>query len=429
VALSLLTKRLQVTYNAAKADVCFGARCGHIRERWHRWVLTAVLSGFLYVASLARTKAEDRLDYRYSDYAEEGGRIHVTTQGAYFAAALNSWADLKGNFVYDVISGATPTGQPYLPGTNAVNTAKMHDKRLAGFFEPTFKFSNQTLSPQFSYSQESDYRSIGIALNGTADFNEKNTTWLWGVSHSFDVIQPNEGELYYKTDAPFKTEVSKDDTSAMLGATQLLGPATTLTANATLGYAAGDLSDPYKRVLFDGFPYNPGPDPANPQPYTVFPERRPEHKFRQIAYFSLQHNFEMLHGAAELTYRFYHDDFHVTAHTASIQWNQKVGKYVTISPLFRFYTQNAAYFYGTHFPGDPSNPGSPIPLPNYYSSDYRLSELNTCTYGISLEALVWKHLSLSLAYQRYEMYGRDGITTPAQYPKANVITGGATLWF
>jgi hypothetical protein len=252
---------------------------------------------------------------------------------------------------------------------------------------------------------------------------------LWGLSHSFDQILPNEGELYYKTGLPFTEPVDKDDTSGMAGVTQLLGPATTLTLNATLGYENGDLSDPYKRVLFDGVPYNPGPDPANPNPYTVFPERRPEYKFRQIGFVSLQHFFDPVNGAMEVTYRIYHDSFEVIANTVSLQWNQKAGKYVIISPLFRFYTQTAAYFYGTHFPGDPSNPAFPVPIPAYYSSDYRLSELNSYTYGISIEAHVHEHLSLMVAYKYYAMFGRDGVTDAAQYPKANVFTGGLTLWF
>ena len=387
------------------------------------------LSGALHLASLSRTRGENRADYRYEDYAEEDGRIHVQTQGAYFSLAPSSWLTLQGNAIYDAISGATPTGAPYLPGTNAVNTAEMNDTRYAGFLEPTFKFDNWTLSPQFAYSEESDYRSIGVALNGSIDFNEKNTTLTWGASHSFDQVLPNEGELYYETDSPIKSPLDKGDSSMLLGLVQLLGPATLLTLDLTLGYSDGYLSDPYKRVLFDNVPYNPGPDPDNPYPYTVWPERRPGHRFRQIGFVSLQHYVDKLSGAIEVTYRFYHDDFQVTGHTASAQWNQKLGKHLTLSPLFRFYTQNAASFYGTHFPGAPSDPSSPIPMPKNYSSDYRLSALVSYTYGVSLSARVQEHLSLELAYKRYEMYGTDGVTSSFQYPKANVFTGGFTLWF
>ena len=182
------------------------------------------------------------------------------------------------------------------------------------------------------------------------------------------------------------------------------------------------MSDPYKRVLFDDFPYTPG------NPYTVFPENRPDYKFRQVAFLSLQHYFEPLNGAAEVSYRFYHDSFGIMANTASIQWNQKIGKYFMLSPLFRYYTQSAAYFYGTHFPGDPTNP-SVFPTPAYYSADYRLSALNSYTYGISLSARVQKWLSLEVAYKYYTMVGTDGVTSSAQYPTANVITGTLTIWF
>jgi Protein of unknown function (DUF3570) len=263
-------------------------------------------------------------------------------------------------------------------------------------------------------------------LNDAIDFNDKNTTLLLGVSHSFDHILPNEGELY-KLGEPITSPQRKDDSDVLLGVTQLLGPATVFTADLTLGYSDGFLNDPYKRVLFDNFPYFIG-DPANPNPYTVWPEKRPDHKFRQVLLFSLSHNFENLMGAGEATYRFSHDNFGIVSHTISVQWNQKIGKYVTLSPLFRFYTQTAADFYATHFPGDPDNQGQ-YPLPQNYSADYRLSALNTFTYGLSLSVRVYEHLSADFALKRYEMYGTDGVTSADQYPKANVISGGLTLWF
>ena len=383
-------------------------------------------SSLLYLASLIRVRGEDRLDYRYDYYAEEAGRMKVRTSGAYFDTALNASFSLQGNFVYDSVSGATPTGAPPLPGETSVPMASMNDKRYAGFLQPTFKFSNHALSPQISYSEESDYRSFGIALNDAMDFNEKNTTVTWGASHSFDQVLPNEGEKYRKPGDPsadITSPLDKGDTAGFLGLSQLLDPATVVTANLTLGYADGFLNDPYKRVLFDNTPYTPG------MPYTVWPESRPGHRFRQVAFFSLQHDFEKAKGAVELTYRFYNDSFGIIGNTASIQWNQKIGKRVIVSPLFRFHTQTAADFYGTHFPGDPSDPNYPVPLPGSFSSDYRLSALETFTYGVTVSARVHKHLSLELAYKRFEMFGTDGVTAAAQYPKANVFAGGLTLWF
>ena len=142
--------------------------------------------------------------------------------------------------IYDVISGATPTGAPPLIGQDKVGKAEMHDKRYAGFLEPSLRLGNQTLSAQLSDSQESDYRSVGVALNDAVDFNEKNTTVTVGISHSFDEVQPNEGELDYHTDAPLTGPLKKNDTDVLVGVVQLLGPATILSVDVTLGYASGD---------------------------------------------------------------------------------------------------------------------------------------------------------------------------------------------
>ncbi|HLP76586.1 MAG TPA: DUF3570 domain-containing protein [Candidatus Paceibacterota bacterium] len=389
--------------------------------------LTALaLSGILYLAGPARSRGEDRVDYRYEDYSEENGRIHIKTHGVYFDTTLAPWLSLKGNYIYDAISGATPLGPKYLPGANAVNTATIDDVRKAGFLEPSFKVGNHTLSPQIAYSLESDYESIGVALNDAIELNEKNTTLQLGVAHSFDHVLPNEGELDYHGNP--LTKQKKNDSSALIGVTQLLGPATILTADVTVGYSSGYLSDPYKRVLFDDVPYYPGTDPANPNAFTVWPERRPSHKLREVLFVALSHNFEPLNGAAEVTYRLHHDSFGVTANTFSFQWNQKITKYLILSPLVRFHTQTAASFYATDFRGDPDNQGV-YPLPKNYSSDYRLSAMDSLTLGVSASIRLQEHVSLELAFKRYTMWGTDGVTGSQQYPKANAVTAGLSLWF
>lgn len=398
-----------------------------LRTRSGRAGLTkiAVLCALLQLAALTRTRAENRADYRYEDYAEERGRIHIQTHGFYFDATLQPWITLKGNYIHDAISGATPTGAPPLPGRKKVDTVTIDDIRHAGFIEPTIRLGNHSFTPQFSYSEESDYKSVGVSLSHAIELNEKNTTVMWGASHSFDQILPNEGELMYNPAGgviPLEEAQDKDTTDFLIGVTQILGPKTVATANFTLGYSDGYLSDPYKRVVFDGFYHFPG------TPYTVWPEKRPTHKFRQVAFLSLQQFVEQLDGAVELGYRFHHDDFGVFAHTASIQWNQKIGKHVIISPLFRFHNQSEADFYGTSFPGD--EPSVPDPRrPQYFSSDYRLSALNSFTYGVTVSARLHEHVSLEFAYKRYEMFGTDGKTAEDQYPKAHVFTGGLTVWF
>jgi hypothetical protein len=371
---------------------------------------------------IGRTRAENRVDYRYEDYAEDDGRIHIQTHGAHLDSTLNSWLSLKANFIHDAISGATPTGAPPIPGLSEVAKVTIEDIRRAGYLEPAIKLENHTLSPQFSYSAESDYESTGLSLSHASDWNDKNTTLTWGVSHLFDRVLPSEG-------ASISDVEDKDTTDFMVGVTQLLGPKTTLTVNLTLGYSEGFLADPYKRVLFEDFPYTPG------EQYTVFPEVRPGHRFRQVLFGEIRHYFESLNGSIEGHYRFHHDDWGILAHTVGLAWHQKIGKAVTISPLFRFHTQTAADFYGTSFPGDPGCPPEDDPdcpqiaLPESYSADYRLSELNSFTYGISAEARLHKNISVNVSYKRYLMEGTDGVTADDQYPSADVVGGGIAVWF
>jgi hypothetical protein len=388
-----------------------------VRQRFAISPRLMVLCVWLLACSLVnRTRAENRADYRYEYYAEEAGRIEVQTHGLYFASEVKPWLTLKGNFIYDGVSGATPLGPPPLPGESTVPTATIDEIRRAGFLESTFQVQNQAITPQIAYSTESDYQSTGISLNYAIELDEKNTVLAAGLSHSFDKLLPNVG-------AALTEPQNKDTTDVLLGITQILGSTTVFGANLTLGYASGYMNDPYKRVLFLDFPL---PPPG--LPYTVWPEARPGSKFRQVVLLSLQQYVEKLKGAADLTYRFHHDDFGIIANTATLQWNQKLGSRVIISPLFRFHTQTAADFYATAFPGDPTDPAA-FPLPDYYSSDYRISALNTFTYGLAVTARLQEHISLSVAYQRYAMDGTDGVTAEDQYPTANVFSVGATLWW
>lgn len=375
----------------------------------------------VFFLPLLRAQAENHVDYRYEDYREDGGRIHVRTHGMLFEQSLTSWLTLKGNYVYDGISGATPVGTPPGPGETTVRKVTAEDIRRAGFVEPTIKWENHTISPQISVSREHDYESIGTSLSHSIDLNEKNTTLTWGLSHSFDRILPGPGERTGPNSDPIETALHKDSTDLLVGITQLLGPRTVFSFNLTVGYADGFLSDPYKRVLF--------PDAYPDFPYTETPENRPRQKLREVAYFSLQQAFPSLDGALEGSYRFHHDDWGVIANTVTVQWHQKVTKWVTLTPLFRFYTQTKADFYGTHFAGDPGDPAVEPGIPQHYSSDYRLSDLVTYTYGIGASIHLHDHVSVDLAYKRYEMFGTDHETAADMYPKAHAVTAGLSLWY
>jgi len=360
------------------------------------------------------------VDYRYEYYKEDDNRIAITTHSALFDVSLNPHIELKGEVVFDTISGATPTGAApahkyfYLPEVlppsgNTNNTAvpltEMKDFRWSVMLEPTFSFGRHHITPQVSYSHESDYGSLGTALNYSVDFNDKNTTLNLGWSRSTDQSHDDLGK--------WRDKVSDD---FLIGVNQLLGPKTLLTLNFTFGNAYGYMADPYRYIIAANALQTDAENPSG-----AF-EHRPGHKNKYIGYASLTQFITPLNASVEGSYRFYHDTFGINAHTISLAWYQKIGKQLVVSPSFRYYRQSAANFYMEMMP-DFANP------PQYFSPDYRLSEMQTFSYGINVSWRVHKHVSLDASYKRYIMEGLDGVTSATAYPSANVFTIGARIWF
>jgi len=381
-----------------------------------RRTLALSLALALQLMQLQKSMAENHVDYRYEDYSEANGRMRVQTHALDFGYQIHRSVELQGELVYDSLSGATPYGALPTPGSRAWLTEIHPDERKAGNISAAVRWAANTTTPQFAYSLENDYESFGISLNHAIDFNEKNSTVTMGVAGTHDNIFANTLS---------RTE-HKDSVDVLLGVTQLLGSRTVLTANFTYGVANGYLNDPYKGVHI---PFYPDPGAADPLVVT-FGESRPDHRDKQIGFLSLTHFVTPWNGSAEVSYRLYHDSYGILSHTLTLNWFQKIGKHVVVSPMFRFTDQSAADFYMTQLPGDPGgDPPYYAPLPEHYSSDYRLASLQTFTYGLSMTWKIKDRVSIDLGYKRYEMFGTDGVTSSQLFPVANVFSVGARLWF
>ena len=371
-----------------------------------------------------QTHAEDTAGYRFESYKEGGGRINIETQSGLFEISPKSWLTLKADVVYDAISGASPTGSPppssitnwvtdangnLPPGANSTSVplSPMSDERWAGSLAATFSYKQHRFTPLISYGEEHDYRARGGAFNYSVDLFEKNTTLNVGYSHNSDEVLPN-GFLH--------TQQPKDADDIIIGVNQLLGPKTVLTANISFGNARGYLNDQYKGVLFESTPQG---DPLAP---ALEPEQRPGNRNKYIAFLSLTQDITPLNASVEGSYRFFHDTYDINAHTVELGWNQKLGKFLLISPFFRYYHQSQASFYVTQLPDYDTRP-------EFYSADYRLSQLETFTLGVSASIKLKEWFWLDVGYKRYVMDGLDGETSSTAYPKANIVSVGARLWF
>lgn len=385
-------------------------------RRWQKYLplgLTFALPRLL--------RAENDADYRFGYYFEDNHRMTIETHSVYFNQKLTDSVDVKGEFVYDGVSGATPVGThlwkfdgvKWTRGAAKTITIDA-DERYAGNATVDWKLGDNTLSPGIAISSEHDYLSIGPSLSDSFAFNDKNTIVQAGVSHNFDSVRTSKGNWvevfgvgHFRT-TPDKWS-AKDSTEAMIGISQLLSPKTILTANVTYGYDTGYLTDPYRLAEY-------GPSFL---PFTIgIKENRPRVRNKEVFQTSLTQYFETVNGSLEGTFRVYHDSYDITSEDIGLTWHQWLGKHVIVEPFARFYYQSAASFYQPVFTD---------PVPTYHSSDYRLSEFCSTDFGVQVTGVIADHVHLVAGYHRYSMYGLDGKTTADMYPKAHVITIGFTV--
>jgi hypothetical protein len=295
-----------------------------------------------------------------------------------------------------------------------VPLAHLSDHRKAWEADLSHQFDLVNLSAGYSESREHDYVSKGWSLNSLTDFNEKNTTLLAGVAGHEDSV-----ETFYD---PEHLYVKKHAFSGIIGLTQLLDPRTKVTLNFTWARETGYLSDQYKVVMQD----------VEVIPGTYFPlafaENRPDEHNSGVLYAALDRAFPGEGGTIEASYRYYADTYGTVANTLDFRWIQKLGRRVTVSPSARLYQQGAAKFYYYNlesttilptFTPDPSGPA--------YSSDYRLSSLDTTDLGVKVTWAATERLALDASIDRYAMRGRDGMTPQSAYPRANILTLGAKV--
>jgi hypothetical protein len=371
-----------------------------------------ILLGSWFLLQLRPMRAENSLSYKFVDYREDGDRMVIHSHYGLLDHDLGPDMRLKLQGVVDTIAGATPTGQPPQNPGEPVPTTHLTDRRKAWSADFSRQFTGVNVAVGFANSREHDYVSNGLSLNTLTDFNQKNTTLLLGVAGTDDDIRVLYQSAWLK----------KHTMDLVAGVTQLLDPQTSVTLNLTYGHSSGYHADPY-RVVEQRTEVVPGVF----LPLT-FGENRPQTRDRYIAYTVLNRTFAEAHGALEASYRLFHDTFGTTAHTLEMAWYQKFGEHFTLRPSLRFYEQTAADFYRIDITGANFQPtGMPVAAGPFYSADYRLSAFRSTDYGLKAIWTVNAAWRLDVSYDRYEMRGRDGVTSPSVYPKAAIINAGVTF--
>ena len=330
------------------------------------------------------------LDYRFSAYREgnipgsktssgqASERYDVDSHQFRIASKLSPRADVSADLTIETMSGASPwfvlpdaKGRP----VQVMSGASIHDFRQAIQLRGNERFGSLTGSLVGGFSNERDYRGANGGLEGSWDLNNKLTTLSAGAGYTRNVLDPTEGESQR-----FPTRIAHAhnyEGSGFAGVSQVLGGETVLQTSVGFTYQNGYLSDPYKLAYVAGNTVN---------------DARPGNR-RKLAWNTrLRQNIPALDATVHVDYRYYHDDWGITSHTAEVAWYQTLPASWALVPRVRWYTQSQADFYQPYYNFQMNN--------GLYSSDYRLSP-----FGALSESLgIYKKLgswNLSFRYEHY----------------------------
>lgn len=372
----------------------------------------ALLLGAWFFLPARSSRAEGSVSYKYADYRESNDRIEVRSHYGLVEQTIGPDMRVRLNGVIDTIAGATPTGQPPETPGGPVPLSTLHDRRKAWGAEFFRQFPRVGTTLGVANSRESDYVSTGWSLSTVTDFNQKNTQLLLGIAGTDDEIK-----VFYQT-----ARAGKETVDLIAGVTQVLDPHTSVTLNLGYGHSRGFHADPYRLIQkhVEVFPGVVLP--------RTFGENRPDERDKWTLYAALQRAFPAARGTAELNYRLFDDSFGTTAHTLELAWFQEVGARLIVRPACRYYQQTAADFYRIDLDGTDIVPASrPDPDGPFFSADYRVSAFRSYTYGVKLIATLSDRWQLDASVERYEMRGRDSVTSPSVYPRALLVNLGLRL--
>ena len=369
-------------------------------------------------------------------YKEAGSRVQAIEPVFNVQNFLANGNVISGNFTFDSLTGATPngatpsaSGQTFnsivrqkttstqitstsasgggtvttIPGTayaqssysvpgHTLPLASFHDHRFAGNGGFSWLTNPDTrLNVGIGASIERDYTSVTGNFGIARDFNQKNTTLSFSVNLEEDISRPFNG-----TPAPFQNLNSQisggNDSKATYGV--LAGISQTLTrfwitqVNINLSSSKGYQADPY-RVLSVV-------DSESGAPLDYLFENRPRTRTRESVYWG--NKLALGPTVADVSVRYYHDTWGVNSLTAEVSEQIPLGSTLYIKPIYRYYHQTAANFFTYYLVSGSA-------LPNYASSDSRLSRFNASTIGGKIGVRVFGTGELYIEGESYRQTG------------------------
>jgi Protein of unknown function (DUF3570) len=274
-----------------------------------------------------------------------------------------------------------------------------------GFIMPGYdaklkKNTNIVVGANGYFSIESAYMSFGGALSVDYLSKDKSREFSAQLQAFFDDLRWGllNGERPLKLVYPFElrnqewfSNHKRNTYNLSTSFTQTINEKMILAIFPGISYQQGLLSTPYHRVYFNDS--------------TEKVEKLPDKRW--LLPIGIQLNsFILDRYILTLYYRFYRDNFGITAHTMEVDLTAKLSSRFSLTPTFRFYTQNGSLYFRPYYELDPKQA--------FYTSNYALSSFNSYETGIDARLAVTaqqkKTLYFDTIWLRYSYYQRtDGL--------------------
>lgn len=267
---------------------------------------------------------------------------------------------------------------------STISSASSGDTRIY----PSLSWNRQnslkrtTIGASASFSNEYDYTSMGAGVNfvkASKDNNRELSAKAQVYIDRWRVILPIELRSGFQIGNELEgSGQPRNSYSAGLTFSQVISKNLQLLLTVEPTYQSGLLATKYQRVYFTD--------------NTVHTETLPDHRLKLPA--GIRANYFI--GDRYIIrsfYRYYQDDWGLKAHTLELELPVKVSSFFSLSPFYRYYTQNEAdYFspYKIHKPSDV-----------FYTSDYDLSKFNSQFYGMGIRVVPPKGV---LGLQRWNSF-------------------------
>ncbi len=376
-------------------------------------------------------------------------------------AGISAYTSASSSNINPFDNGKTIAGTPWIASSGASRSdvlASLHVDYSHSSYDRNFIWGANV-----GLSNEYDYTSIGFGGSITRLFNEKNTeigikgnVYLdkWrpiypkelseyaefgnsflskGYFNGVDVLNQNGMATNSYSPSAFASisDDSRNSYSVSFFLSQILSQRLQAALFFDLVRQNGLLSTPYHRIYFADRPnfyigdasYIPVyTTPQNTGVYQLADdiERLPSSRFKIPIGARL--NYYMSETFVLRTYyRYYTDDWDLNAHTVNVDLPIRLNQRFSLTPSYRYYTQNAVKYYAPY--------ETHLSTEQYYTSDPDLAKFNSNQYSIAFnynDLFNDFHISklrLKNANIKYSHYDRsDGL-------KANIVSLGFKFIF